>query len=88
MSDIAAITFDDRSYFLSTIKIHAFAEQIKIQEAKDDYKDIEWVVNSAGDINNYLSLLVSKKRDIDKSLAIKSLNKIYHHLSLPIWRRR
>lgn len=51
---------------MSIIKIHALAEQIKIQEAKDDYKDIEWVVNSAGDINNYLSLLVSRHGDEDK----------------------
>ncbi|MBC8487112.1 MAG: KTSC domain-containing protein [Bacteroidetes bacterium] len=79
-------TDDNRSYFLSTIKIHTLAEQIKIQEAKDDYKDIEWIVNSVGDINNYLSLLVSKKRDIDKSLAIKSLNKIHHHLRLLVSR--
>lgn len=75
-------TDDDRSYFLSVIKIHALAEKIKKQEAKDDYLDIEWIINSVGDINNHLRLLVSNKRDVDKGLAVNSLNKIHHYLSL------
>jgi len=78
-------TDDDRYYFLCTIKSHTLFQQTKSQETKDMVKEIKPLFNTLSEIDNYLSLLASNKRAIDKSQAINSLEEIYHHLSLLIF---
>ena len=75
-------TDDNLSYFLSIIKIHPLSQQFDKNSNKEEVKDKELIVNSLSDINTYLRLLVSQKRDEDKGLAIKTLEHIYSHLSL------
>ncbi|OYT13061.1 MAG: hypothetical protein B6I19_07110 [Bacteroidetes bacterium 4572_114] len=75
-------TDDDRYYFLSIIKVHPLTQQIGTQGAEDATKDKELPIKSLSDINIYLRLLVSKKRDKDINQVIRFLDELYHHLRL------
>jgi ATP-dependent DNA helicase RecG len=85
-------TDDDRSYFLSVIKVHPLTQQVDTQGTKDATQDVtkdkELLINSLKDINTYLRFLVSQKGDKDKNHTIRFLGNIYHYLRLLVSQNR
>ena len=69
-------TDDDRSYFLSVIKIHPLARQIESQRAKDRAKDNELKISTISDIDDCLRSLDDQRRAQVESEIRNKLDKI------------